>query len=169
MTALLIYCLSYWNYFCKDKYLSNIIDTFRKSYRVINKILSIIICYLRNDNIRSGLNIFMENCFISKNHYICRIIEIKQMVFLEFKDKMFDLACFNIHQIFAWEPGFDRNNITRWIKKGYLSRLRQGYYAFPEYRRMPDYSLYFANRIYKPSYISLHTALSFYGMACYAA
>lgn len=86
------------------------------------------------------------------------------MSFLEFKDKMFDLACFNIYQIFAWKPDFDRNNLTRWMKKGYLVRLRQGYYTFPEYKGQPDYSLYFANRIYKPSYISLHTALSFYGM-----
>jgi predicted transcriptional regulator of viral defense system len=27
-----------------------------------------------------------------------------------------------------------------------------------------DFPMYFANRIYRPSYISLHTALSFYGM-----
>jgi predicted transcriptional regulator of viral defense system len=86
------------------------------------------------------------------------------MTFLEFKDKMFDLACFNIHQIYAWQPEFDRNNLTRWSKKGYLIRLRQGHFAFPEYRYKPDYSLYFANRIYRPSYISLHTALAFYGM-----
>jgi hypothetical protein len=47
------------------------------------------------------------------------------MTFLEFKDKMFDLACFNIYQINAWQPDFDRNNLTRWIKKGYLIRLRK--------------------------------------------
>ncbi|MCE5320667.1 MAG: hypothetical protein LLF93_06155 [Bacteroidales bacterium] len=86
------------------------------------------------------------------------------MSFLEFKDKMFDLACFNIYQIYAWQPGFDRNNLTRWTKKGYLIRLRQGYFAFSEYKHKPDYALYFANRIYRPSYISLHTALAFYGM-----
>ena len=86
------------------------------------------------------------------------------MTFLEFKDKMFDLACFNIYQLYAWQPGFDRNNLIRWIKKGYLIRLRQGYFTFPEYKNKPDYSLYFANRIYRPSYISLHTALAFYGM-----
>lgn len=28
-------------------------------------------------------------------------------------------------------------------------RLRQGYYAFLEYKQKPDYSLYFADRIYK--------------------
>ena len=86
------------------------------------------------------------------------------MSFLEFKDKIFDLACFNIYQIYAWQPGFDRNNLTRWTKKGYLIRLRQGYFAFSEYKHKPDYALYFANRIYRPSYISLHTALAFYGM-----
>lgn len=86
------------------------------------------------------------------------------MSFLEFKNKLFDLACFNIYQVYAWQPGFDRNNFTRWTKKGYLVRLRQGYFAFSEYRNKPDYFLYFANRIYRPSYISLHTALSFYGM-----
>lgn len=92
-------------------------------------------------------------------------METKQKItFLEFKDKMFDLACFNIHQIYAWQPDFDRNNLTRWIKKGYLVRLRQGYFAFSEYKRKPDYAFYFANRIYRPSYISLHTVLSFYGM-----
>jgi predicted transcriptional regulator of viral defense system len=86
------------------------------------------------------------------------------MTFLEFKDKMFDLACFNIYQIYAWKPDFDRNNLARWTKKGRLVRLRQGYFAFSEYRSKPDYSFYFANRIYRPSYISLHTALAFYGM-----
>lgn len=86
------------------------------------------------------------------------------MNFLEFKGKMFSLACFSIHQVYAWSPGFDRNNLTRWSKKGYLIRLRQGYFAFSEYKGKNDYALYFANRIYRPSYISLHTALAFYGM-----
>lgn len=86
------------------------------------------------------------------------------MTFLEFKNQLFDLACFNTYQVYACQPDFDRNNLTRWVKKGYLIRLRQGYFAFPEYRSKPDYSLYFANRIYRPSYISLHTALAFYGM-----
>lgn len=86
------------------------------------------------------------------------------MTFLEFKNRLFDLAYFNIHQVYAWQPDFNRNNLTRWEKRGYLIRLRQGYFAFPEYLGKPDYSLYFANRIYRPSYISLHTALSFYGM-----
>lgn len=77
---------------------------------------------------------------------------------------MFDLGCFNIHQVYAWKPGFDRNNFVRWAKNGLLIRLRQGYYTFPEYKGKPDFVLYFANRIYRPSYVSLHTAMAFYGM-----
>lgn len=77
---------------------------------------------------------------------------------------MFELGCFNIHQVYAWRPGFDRNNFVRWIQKDYIIRLRQGYYSFPEYKGKPDFAMYFANRIYRPSYVSLHTALSFYGI-----
>jgi predicted transcriptional regulator of viral defense system len=86
------------------------------------------------------------------------------MSYLEFKKRMFELVCFNTHQVYAWDPGFDRNNFVRWTKKGLLVRLRKGYYTFPEYKGNPDLTLYFANRIYRPSYISLHTAMAFYGM-----
>ena len=77
---------------------------------------------------------------------------------------MFDLACFSNDQVYSWQPGFDRNNLSRWIKKGLLIRLRQGYFTFPEFKGKPDYPWYFANRMYRPSYISLHSALSFHGI-----
>lgn len=98
-------------------------------------------------------------------HYICCKIETFYIMnYLEFRNKMFDLGCFSINQVYAWQPNFDRNNFLHWIRRGLLIRLRQGYYTFPEYLSKPDFSLYFANRIYKPSYVSLHTALAFYGM-----
>ena len=62
------------------------------------------------------------------------------MNFLEFRNKMFNLACFNIDQVYAWQPDFDRNNLSRWTKKGLLLRLRQGYFTFPEYRDKRDYA-----------------------------
>ena len=42
------------------------------------------------------------------------------MNYLEFKNKMFDLGCFNILQVYAWKPGFNRNNFVRWTKKGLI-------------------------------------------------
>ena len=86
------------------------------------------------------------------------------MNYLEFKNRMFDLGCFNTQQVYTWKPDFDRNSFSRWVSKGLLIRLRQGYYTFPEYVNKPDFALLFANRIYRPSYISLHTALAFYGI-----
>jgi len=77
---------------------------------------------------------------------------------------MFDLACFSNDQVYSWQPSFDRNNLSRWINRGLLIRLRQGCFTFPEYKGKPDYARYFANRIYRPSYISLHSALSFHGI-----
>src|SRR3972149_277189 len=86
------------------------------------------------------------------------------MNYIEFRENFYQLACFNLDQIYSAYPQFDRTNLTRWFRHGYIARLRQGYYTFPDYKSKRDFSLYFANRIYKPSYISLHTALSFYGM-----
>jgi predicted transcriptional regulator of viral defense system len=86
------------------------------------------------------------------------------MSFLEFRTNFVELGCFNIHQLYAKYPEFDRNNLTRWVKQGYLEKLRQGYYAFAEYLEKSDFALYLSNRIYKPSYVSLHTALAFYGI-----
>lgn len=86
------------------------------------------------------------------------------MNFIEFRNQFFELGCFNLQQVYAWCSHFDRNNLLRWIRRDLLIRLRQEYYAFPEYLKQQDFALYIANRIYRPSYISLHTALSFYGM-----
>jgi len=86
------------------------------------------------------------------------------MNWITFRDQLVGLGCFSIHQVYAWQPAFDRNNLSRWVSKGYLVRLRQGLYAFPDYLGNPDMAAFFAGQIYKPSYISLHSALSFYGL-----
>lgn len=86
------------------------------------------------------------------------------MDFLTFRERLYPMGCFNTNQVMLWEKDFDRNNLTRWCQRGLLVKLRNQYYAFPEYRQVPDFSRYVANRIYAPSYISLHSALSFYGM-----
>ncbi len=77
---------------------------------------------------------------------------------------MFNQVCFNTNRIYTFFPDFDRNNLSRWVKKNLLIRLRQSVYTFPDYLEKPDYVMYFANNMYKPSYISMFTALSFYGL-----
>jgi len=57
-----------------------------------------------------------------------------------------------------------RNSISRWVKEGKLIQLRQGMYAFPEALQDGDAPFYIANKLYAPSYVSIHSALAFYGM-----
>lgn len=86
------------------------------------------------------------------------------MNYIEFRKSFFDKLCFSTNLIKAGYPHFNTNNLTRWVKKGLLVKLRNGYYAFPGYLTNADSALYIANRIYRPSYISLHTALAFYNI-----
>lgn len=60
------------------------------------------------------------------------------MNWIEFRGQVSDFGCYGVNQVYAWQPGFDRNNLTRWLERGYLTRLRQGLYAFSEYRGKPD-------------------------------
>jgi predicted transcriptional regulator of viral defense system len=84
--------------------------------------------------------------------------------FLEFRDIFFPLGCFSLNQIRIWKKDFNRNNLGRWEKEGKLLRLRQGMYTFPQYKDNADTPFFFANKIYSPSYVSLQSALSFYGI-----
>lgn len=63
------------------------------------------------------------------------------------------------------DPQIMRNQISRWVKKGHLIQLKRGLYLFNESDRDRDVSkLFIANKLYEPSYISMETALSLYGI-----
>lgn len=86
------------------------------------------------------------------------------MDYLQFREQWLDVGCFSIYQLRAWKNDFDPGALSRWVKKGYITKLRQDWYAFSELQREPDMARFIAGKIYSPSYISLHTALSIYGI-----
>ena len=86
------------------------------------------------------------------------------MTYLQFREQWHRVGCFNIYQVRAVSPRFDRGNLGQWVKKGYLIRLRQDWYAFADLLQAPEFSRYVAQKIYTPSYISLHSALAYYGI-----
>lgn len=86
------------------------------------------------------------------------------MNFIEFRNEYLETGCVSTYQIAAKWPDFNSNNLTRWAKQGLLVKLRQGYYSFPELKARAGFAYYVSNRIYKPSYVSLHSALAFYGI-----
>ncbi|RLG29748.1 hypothetical protein DRN98_08075 [Methanosarcinales archaeon] len=58
-----------------------------------------------------------------------------------------------------------KNNLSRWVKTGQLLKLKRNLYEFVEpglESNIPD--VYVGNKLYSPSYISLETALSIYGL-----
>lgn len=61
-------------------------------------------------------------------------------------------------------PKFNMANIYRWCKKGYIIKLRNGCYAFRECLSGGRYNYFLSQFIYRPSYVSLQTALSLYGL-----
>ncbi len=86
------------------------------------------------------------------------------MTYIQFYNEWHRLACFSVSQVRAIYPNFHRGNFVQWQRAGHIVPLRQGWYAFADYLQQPDYARYFAGKICAPSYISLHTALSFYGI-----
>lgn len=61
-----------------------------------------------------------------------------------------------------WNRAF-LNNLKNWEKKGHVIRLRKGVYLLGHLRSIID-PMILASKIYQPSYISLETALSYYGI-----
>ena len=86
------------------------------------------------------------------------------MTYIQFYNEWHRLACFSVSQVRAIYPDFHRGNFVQWQRAGYIVPLRQGWYAFSNYIQQPDYARFIAGKICAPSYISMHTALSFYGI-----
>lgn len=89
------------------------------------------------------------------------------MNFIEFRHKMEELPLFSTKDLkLILGQDFGRaflNNLENWRKKGYLIQLRKGVYLLKDLRWSVD-PLMLAAKIYEPSYVSLETALAYYGI-----
>jgi predicted transcriptional regulator of viral defense system len=84
------------------------------------------------------------------------------MDYQAFRSSFKDFTVFSIRDIRRVESGFHRRRLNEWQDKGYIRKVIRGYYIFAD---LPiDEMILFetANRIYKPSYISLESALAHY-------
>ncbi len=84
------------------------------------------------------------------------------MNFISFKHSLRDFPVFSIADIRAAHGGFDRRRLSEWQKKGYIKKIIKGYYLFSDVDIDESTLLAIANKIYKPSYISFETAMSYY-------
>ena len=61
-------------------------------------------------------------------------------------------------------PDFQRIQLDRWEKKGYIRKIKQGFYALTDQKLTESFLFLTANKIYPHSYISLEKALKYYGL-----
>lgn len=79
-----------------------------------------------------------------------------------FRDAFKDFTVFSVRDIRRAEPGFHRRRLTEWQAKGYIRKVIKGYYILAD-RPIDEFVLFeIANRIYRPSYVSLESALAYY-------
>ena len=85
-------------------------------------------------------------------------------MWIEFQEKMGSFRVFSTGEVEKQFPSMNPMNLVRWQRKGYILRLRNRWYAFNDAASYENIEWLAANLIYAPSYISLHTALSWYGL-----
>lgn len=84
------------------------------------------------------------------------------MQFFDLKAQLKDFRVFSIEDIEKIDPSFHKQRLSEWQKKGYIKKLRQGFYMFSDLSVDEHVLFLIAHRIYQPSYISLEMAFSLY-------
>ena len=84
------------------------------------------------------------------------------MNFQKFRKVLHEQKVFSRRDIAKVWPDFNYVNLVNWQEKGYLLKLRNTWYAFPDTLQTEDDLFFVANQLCKPSYISLEAALRYY-------
>jgi predicted transcriptional regulator of viral defense system len=84
------------------------------------------------------------------------------MTYLEFREPLLPFQVFSIRDVEKYFPDFDSRRLVEWQRKGYIRKLINKWYLFSEC--LVDELLMYriSNCIYRPSYISLESALAYY-------
>jgi len=85
-------------------------------------------------------------------------------MWVDFQVKMRPFRVFSVQDVKKQFPSMNLMNLVRWQEKGYILKLRNRWYAFNDAESSENVEWLAANLIYSPSYVSLHTALSWYNL-----
>ena len=85
-------------------------------------------------------------------------------MWVEFQAKLRSFRVFSVGDVVKQFPKMNLMNLVRWQEKEYILKLRNRWYAFNDAESHENIEWLAANLIYNPSYISLHTALSWYNL-----
>ena len=85
-------------------------------------------------------------------------------MWLHFKSSLEPYHLFSTNDVRKLFPHMNLMNLVRWQHKGYIIKIRNGWYCFTGNKGNENIPWLAANMIYKPSYVSLHSALSYYDL-----
>jgi predicted transcriptional regulator of viral defense system len=86
------------------------------------------------------------------------------MNYNKFRQELKEFPVFSLRDVSKLSEKLYHHRLVDWQKNGYIERIANGYYKFTDVAQNDFLLFYLANRIYEPSYISLETALSYYGL-----
>ena len=84
------------------------------------------------------------------------------MNFIQFKSTLNDFPVFSTADIRTVDSNFDRRRLNEWQGKGYIRKISKGLYIFSDVDIDESMLFRIANKLYRPSYISLETAMAHY-------
>ncbi|MDD5370276.1 MAG: hypothetical protein PHQ40_14430 [Anaerolineaceae bacterium] len=89
-------------------------------------------------------------------------MEFNSLLTLIGDDPVFSSSLFLAGKI---NPKIVRLQLTRWVNSGRIYQLRRGLYAIaPPYQKVKPHPFLVANNLQQASYVSLQSALAFYGL-----
>lgn len=86
------------------------------------------------------------------------------MNYLGFREALHGFKIFSLTDIKKIFPAFDSRRLVEWQAKGYIKKIINRWYMFADVPIEDSFLYWAANRIYTPSYISLESAFSYYGL-----
>ena len=86
------------------------------------------------------------------------------MQYNQLQAQLKDFFVFSLMDIRKIEPQFHRRRLNEWQDKGYLRKLRRGYYMFVDVQLNEEKLFLIENKFYALSYVSFQMALSYYGL-----
>jgi len=86
------------------------------------------------------------------------------MQYLQLKHQLREFTVFSLLDIRKLDVNFHRRRLNEWQEKGYIKKIIRGYYIFSDLSVNEPVLFEIANRIYSPSYVSLESALAYYGL-----
>ena len=84
------------------------------------------------------------------------------MKYLDLHDSFKNFTVFSVDEIKKIDAKFHRRRLNEWQDKGYIQKVIKGFYIFSDLDINERTLFEIANKIHRPSYVSLETALSYY-------